>query len=489
MRGCCTSRFPKAENRRPKADSVRDQCDEVFLRNFLPVPGNAGGSHLLLWRMNTPIHSLNRQSILFVSPASWRYDATLHYYQAEFSAVVSHLRNQFPSHDIEAIPSGLTGAPQRVSVEKFLDEPELIIFWCRVWEAPAVIRAAREAKAICPEAKIVVWGDAVHFMPHYFQRTPFDGYVASGDPEAVLSDLVRAFAAGSTEAPGLASASNAWRPSIGGRLLDPSEWPFPALDVIDFADYRQAREFRGKPTDDLSFYVSRGCAVGCEWCSAPLKEGSKDRRRPAQQTVDYMRHALGDFDLFQMHSAMFMQDRLWCAEFVAAMRRHDLHIPFKIVTLQRHLEDAAIVGDLASVGLRSVGFGIETLTADKSRLRLTAKVAEERLDLVQRNLSRAGVQGKAYVQLGLPGQSRQDVLHTCEVLLRLGFKIRATGATPFHTLRGLTLAQLENLELERWDRKSFYRPDCGLTPYEFHKLLNDPEGFVSVPEMVAAETV
>ena len=31
----------------------------------------------------------------------------------------------------------------------------------------------------------------------------------------------------------------------------------------------RARELRGKPTDDLSFDVSRGCHVGCVWCVDP----------------------------------------------------------------------------------------------------------------------------------------------------------------------------------------------------------------------------
>ena len=64
-----------------------------------------------------------------------------------------------------------------------------------------------------------------------------------------------------------------------GRLLDPAEWPFPASDVIPFPEYHQARELRGKPTDDLSFDVARGCPVGCVWCIDPLKGGRKDRRR------------------------------------------------------------------------------------------------------------------------------------------------------------------------------------------------------------------
>ncbi len=419
--------------------------------------------------------------ILVVSPASCRYDATLHYYQAEFSAVVSHLRVQFPTSSIEALPCGLSGAPEKVLIGKILKRPDFIVIWCRVWEAKAAMRTAEEAKAISPASRILFWGDAVHFMPQYFRRQPIDGYVNSGDPEAVLSDAIRAMACSDSPAPGLAIANHGWREPAPGRWLPPSQWPFPALDVIDFADYRQAREFRGKPTDDLSFYVSRGCAVGCEWCSAPLKEGRIDRRRPVAQTVDYMRRGLKSFQLYQMHSPMFMQDHHWCADFIHEMRRQGLCIPFKVVTLQRHLEDGDLVAALASVGLRSVGFGIETLTADKQRRQLTGKVKEERLELVRQNLEKAGVKGKAYVQIGLPGQGRDDILYTIETMHRLGFNVRATGATPFQRLRTIPVEELDRMDLSRWDRKSFFEPSCGLSYAEFHQVLVDPAGFQSEP--------
>src|SRR2546427_505839 len=83
-----------------------------------------------------------------------------------------------------------------------------------------------------------------------------------------------------------------------GRWLDPANWPFPDASVIAFEDYQLARELRGKPTDDLSFDVSRGCHVGCVWCVDPLKGGRRDRRRPVRATVDFMAQALDRYTQF-----------------------------------------------------------------------------------------------------------------------------------------------------------------------------------------------
>jgi radical SAM superfamily enzyme YgiQ (UPF0313 family) len=326
----------------------------------------------------------------------------------------------------------------------------------------------------------LVWGDGPLFMPQYFARPPFDAAVVSGDAELVLADAIERFSAGSLPEHGLVLkvGPDRWERTLPGRLLAPAAWPFPAGDVIPFADYHLARELRDKPTDDLSFDVARGCPVGCDWCIDPLKGGRKDRRRPVLATVEFMAANLGPFHQFQCHGPIFTADRPWVREFVAELRRRRLVVPFKGVTLVNHLADAALVGELASVGMRAMGFGIETLTADKGRQSLTPKVQERLLEQVADHLHCYGVEGKAYTQVGLAGQRREDVLYTHRMLRNLGFTVRPTGATPFHLLRSMSVDALDQLDLTRWDRKSFFDPSCGLSRQEFFHLITAPRTFV-----------
>ncbi len=267
------------------------------------------------------------------------------------------------------------------------------------------------------------------------------------------------------------------RPSRG-RWLDPANWPFPDPRVIDFEDYQLARELRGKPTDDLSFDVSRGCHVGCVWCVDPLKGGHRDRRRPVRATVNFMAQGLGKYAQYQLHGPILTQDGPWIDAFVMELQSRGLVIPFKGVSLVNHMADERLVEGLASVGMRAIGFGIETLTPDRSRRPLTPKVAEPLLETVAKNLRANQVEGKAYTQVGLRGQHREDVLYTHRVLCDLGFTVRPTGATPFHLLRSKTVAELDQLELTLWDRKSYFDPSCGLSRREFYHLITSPTTFV-----------
>lgn len=416
--------------------------------------------------------------ILVVSPATLRFDATTHYWQAEFAAVVAYLRTRFPHSEIVAEAAGLVGAPSRAVIRHLLDEPDFVLLWSRVWEAPSAKHIAERVRELCPQARVLVWGDAPLFMPQYFAREPFDGAVLSGDAELVLADAIEALL--SSRAPAHGLALNTPAGLLMGRKgddLSPNEWPFPAPDVIPFEEYAMARELRGKPTNDLSFDVSRGCPVGCAWCVDPLKGGRHDRRRPARATVEFMRTALGRYDQFQLHGPIFTQDQAWLEEFVREMRTSGDPVPFKAVTLARHLTDETLVAELASVGLRAIGFGIETLTARPGGS-LTRKLpAEDELEHIASVLRQYGVEGKAYTQLGLEGQRREDVLYTHARMQTLGFTVRPTGATPFHLLRGRSVQELDALDLSAWDRKSFYNPACGLSRREFFQLLLTPRQF------------
>ena len=107
--------------------------------------------------------------ITVVSPSFPRFDATTHYWQAEFASGVAFLRGQFPDAKVVAVPAGLICAPDRVIVRELLEQPDFLVVWSRVWEAPATRKLAQLAGEISPRTRVLVWGDGPLFMPQYFR--------------------------------------------------------------------------------------------------------------------------------------------------------------------------------------------------------------------------------------------------------------------------------------------------------------------------------
>jgi len=108
--------------------------------------------------------------IVVVSPSVQRFDATTHYWQAEFAACVSYLRARFPRDQIQSEPAGLIGAPGRIVVRHLLTQPNFLLIWARVWESQAALELGQLCREVSPKTRILVWGDGPLFIPQYFDR-------------------------------------------------------------------------------------------------------------------------------------------------------------------------------------------------------------------------------------------------------------------------------------------------------------------------------
>lgn len=193
--------------------------------------------------------------------------------------------------------------------------------------------------------------------------------------------------------------------------------------------------------------------------------------------MNYMRELPEPYTMFQMHSPLFCMDREWVHEFIALKRKFCPETPFKVVDLMNPYAEERLVAELAEVGMRNVGFGVETLSS-KGR-HMIPKMEPSLLEKVASNLAKYGVTSKAYVQMGLPGQQREDILYTFKVLMDLGLKPRPTGSTPFWKLAKMTVEELDAVDLTKWDRKTYFDPRIGLTYREFLAIVHDPVGFLT----------
>ncbi len=418
--------------------------------------------------------------IVWAAPPNLVYDQTPHYFQALFSAGGVYLRRRFPHDEVVTEAASFHGAIERVVLRHFAcaRPADYLVLWVRPWEAQAALRTAREVRRIAPATRIVVWGEATSYIPHFFRREPFDMFALNGDPERVVADAIERWEQGLPPQHGMVYRNGStWVESEPGLALHPDEWTFPDLDAIDPEIYSYWRKQRGKEADDLSFAVSRGCPINCaRWCPTPRKEGLLDRRRSARATVEYMETIPAPYSVFQMHSPLFSQDREWVADFLALRRASDSTTSFKVVDLMNPYADERFVADLAEVGMIAVGFGVETLSPTGRRM--MPKVDPSNLEKVAANLRKCGVRGKAYIQIGLPGQSREDVLYSLKVLSDLGLKPRPTGSTPFWKLARMTVEELDAADLSHWDRKTYFEPRTGLSYGEFFSIISDPSAYI-----------
>jgi radical SAM superfamily enzyme YgiQ (UPF0313 family) len=198
--------------------------------------------------------------------------------------------------------------------------------------------------------------------------------------------------------------------------------------------------------------ASRGCPYRCTFCATPHLEGRPDRRRSPAKLADFVA-SHREYLNWQFYSPTFTLDRKWCFAFFEELRARDVDILWRCTTRVDRL-DRELVQAMAQAGCHMVGIGVETLgpTLEMIRKEIDRKQTETAIRLLLDH----GIDAKAYIMLGLPGQGVDEIRETIDFVTGLGAKIRPTMYSPQGAADTLDHALLSGIEtVSRLDRKSY----------------------------------
>ena len=134
-------------------------------------------------------------------------------------------------------------------------------------------------------------------IQQHFHDIGFD-YIATGDPEVVLSKIVKALVSENLEelktinGRGYINKENQTlvHNEYGTSFIDLNQMPFPAWDKFPIENYWKLGYAHGpfETKKYLPLLTSRGCPYLCNFCVIPTTNGAKWRARLAQHIVDEM---------------------------------------------------------------------------------------------------------------------------------------------------------------------------------------------------------
>jgi len=174
-----------------------------------------------------------------------------------------------------------------------------------------------------PEIKKILFGTHAISMPKdVFDRGAAD-FILIGDPEAGITNLIKNNFNGDISDGVLTKNIMKKAPLyLSAQQLD--ALPFPALDLIDFNNYR-APYMRGKYSIMLA---ARGCPFLCTYCLYPTLFGKDARQRSAKSIVDEMQFNKEKFGITEYYfiDATFNIDAKHISEICDEMIKRDLKI-------------------------------------------------------------------------------------------------------------------------------------------------------------------
>lgn len=311
-------------------------------------------------------------------------------------------------------------------------------------------RLLGEIKEACPGSLLVAGGIYSTFHPDELLSDGHADVVVRGEGEITTAELLGALASGRS-LDGIAGISH----RAGGRLAhNPARPPVADLDSIPnpytlSAEFNIPKRFdilsETNPTGDYipgaGFLTSRGCPEACTFCLDPAINGGRTRFHSpgyVRDVLDYCSERFpGGSGAFFFGDATFTMNRKRLGRVLDLL--DGLPYTYRIQTRADYLDDG-VIGDLAAHGFTDVAIGAETFNE-----RILEEVVRKRLKVdsiigAAKSVERAGMHPVLTFIAGLPGESRESILRTVEILKSNG--LHTATFFPLVVFKGTALFEL-----------------------------------------------
>lgn len=261
--------------------------------------------------------------------------------------------------------------------------------------------------------------------------------VCRGEGEEPLFDLCQ----GLEEGKDFSNISNLWvKRGAGGGESEKGEEihknPLrPLIADLDALPFLDREVFPYKDSFDLqfmkrgAFMASRGCPYNCAYCCSPaikqLYGGDMYIRfRSVESIVEEVEMVVRNFPQVEynvFHDDLLPMKKEWFADFTGEYRRR-IKLPFEM-NCHPNLMDREIARMAKSAGCSLMRFGLESGNDHIRRKVLDRQVSTERIINAFACCDEAGIQTLSYDMIGLPFETRTQILDTIKLNGRVRPKV------------------------------------------------------------------
>ena len=273
---------------------------------------------------------------------------------------------------------------------------------------PGALRYARLAH----EAGIltVIGGPHVTFAAPHALATGWVDYVVFGEGELTFLELLACLEEKADPRPvsgiayqqGDALQISPPRP----RMRDLDVLPLPAYHLLDMSEYVNVGA--------LGTATSRGCPHTCGFCSNSRMWGHQVTFRSPRQVIHELEHLITTYNYagnqFSFYDDTFTLNQARALAICSLMRERDMRLHWKCMTRVDNV-NARLLENMRAAGCYRVIFGIECVT-NESLQRVDKGFTVDQAKHAVRLARAAGLETEGYFIIGLPWQTRDDLMVT-----------------------------------------------------------------------------
>lgn len=312
-------------------------------------------------------------------------------------------------------------------------KPDVVGITCLTPMALRSMGAAKIAKEAVPDSVVVMGGAHPSVLPAETLRNEFVDIVVVGEGEYTMLELVRCIEAKGDlkQVPGIVFQEN-------GRLIetpsrpfnDLDSLPFPARHLLPMKSYHPTvANYRRLPCHTM--ITSRGCPFNCTYCSNSIF-GRRYRASGPENVVKEMEHLISEHGAKEIlfWDDVFTLNRRRTQRICELILERGLNIPW---TCESRVDCVTedLLTQMRKAGCWQIGYGVES--GDQAVLDTIKKgITLEQVEKAFKWTKEAGINARAYLMIGLPGETKEQVLKTIDFTKRLSADIaQFCIATPY----------------------------------------------------------
>ena len=196
------------------------------------------------------------------------------------------------------------------------------------------------------------------------------------------------------------------------------DMPFPAWDLVDMGQYRNAWKQRWGYYS-VNVGTTRGCPFKCNWCAKPIYGNRYNARTPENVVAELkMLKENYQFDHVWFCDDIFGLKPGWVKRFAELVKAEKLQLRFKIQSRADLLLKDEQIKPLAAAGCEVVWMGAESGSQrilDAMEKGTTVEQIAEATALLKKH----GIKPAFFLQFGYLGETIEDIEKTLEMVKRL----------------------------------------------------------------------
>lgn len=293
---------------------------------------------------------------------------------------------------------------------------------------PNAVQLARAAKARFPALPIILGGIHATVDPLPCAREAAFDFVAVGEAEVTAVELVDAILARAGDFSGIKGIlyrdAAGEVVATGARALAPDldDYPYPAVHLIRSLRHYAPPDAVRPPAAPIM--VSRGCPGQCTYCETKNIFGRRTRFRSPENVIGEIRRLVHEHGVREIHflDDVITANKKFVRAFCDLLKREPYQLHLQVSNgLRADMVNAEILSALKEVGLRNVGFGIES--GNERVLQIIKKgITKDQVRTAVRTAKAVGLETWGFFLFGLPGDTEESIRDTVDFAIELDVK-------------------------------------------------------------------